>query len=238
MKRILLSTASALMILEAGSASAAAISWSAQTFDNANQVSTTGTLVEAYNLGNNGAGGATATVVVNGVSFLSTPADASVSPVVNSPGTTFDAGTHDPTVDVIVGLANADADALIDSLAFGGGGTNSLARVSGLNIGTEYIIQLIVAVRSNGGNATYDFGHSTPSGDATEVYTLEDGPGNPVSIVTGTFTADETSQDFHVAISTATNFEASAYQLRLVPEPGSLALLGLGGLMVLRRRRS
>ena len=242
MKRTLLSTASALMIMGAGSASAAVISWSAQTFDNANQVSTTGSLVEAINLGQgNAVGGAnngvaTSAVTVNGVAFASN--GGSATPVVASGGTVFDAGTHVPADDPIVGLADADADALLDSVGFGGGVGNSLARVSGLTVGQDYILQVIVAVRSNGGNATYDFGHSTPSGNAAEVYTLEDVPGNPVSIVTGTFTADETSQDFHVAISTATNFEASAYQLRLVPEPGSLALLGLGGLCALRRRRA
>lgn len=242
MKRFLLSTASALAIVGTGSASAAAITYSAETFTNANQVSTDGTLVQALNLGQGGGTGAsngtpTAAVTVNGVIFASTPGDGSELFVVNSSGDTFDAATHVPANDPIVGLADADADALIDSITFGGGATNSLARVSGLDIGTPYEIQIIVAVRSNGGNATYDFGHSTPSGNAAEVYTLEDVPGNPVSIVTGTFIADETSQDIHVAISTATNFEASAFQLRAVPEPGSLALLGLGGLYVLRRRR-
>ncbi|MEO0474635.1 MAG: PEP-CTERM sorting domain-containing protein [Planctomycetota bacterium] len=242
MKRTLLSIASALMIAGTNSASAAAISWSAQTFDNANQVSTTGDLVQALNLGQGGGTGAsngtpTAAVTVNGVTFASTPGTGPENFVVANSGDTFDAGTHVPLNDPIVGLADADADALIDSISFGGGVGNSLARVSGLDIGTEYILQIIVAVRSSGGNATYDFGHSTPSGNATEVYTLEDVPGNPVSIVTGTFTADATSQDIHVAISTATNLEASAFQLRAVPEPGSLALFGLGGLLVAHRRR-
>lgn len=59
----------------------------------------------------------------------------------------------------------------------------------------------------------------------------------------GSFVADGTSQLFTVAATGSDAAEigllpfVNAFQLRVVPEPSSLAALGAGGLLVLRRRR-
>ncbi|MEM6258667.1 MAG: PEP-CTERM sorting domain-containing protein [Planctomycetota bacterium] len=252
MNRILLSTASALIIIGTSSASAAVVSYSSADFTNVNQVSANGTLVEAVNLGHGDPGGvtsagvATTAVVLNGVTFASDPGDGSGQFVVDSGSTTpgtFRSGqsndannvnAYNPAT-VITGLSAADGNALLDSLEFGGGLNNSTARLTGLSIGTQYEFQVLLSNAST--SDTYSVGFAEVSGSTTEVYVLSGISAAVPTIVTGTFTADEANQDIHIARSGASNIEAGAFQLRVVPEPGSLALLGLGGLLIARRRR-
>jgi hypothetical protein len=83
----------------------------------------------------------------------------------------------------------------------------------------------------------------TDSGLAfSDRYSYQDSLGDTgFLVVTATFTNDA---DFKDAISfeafdgaTSTGLQLNAYQLRSVPEPSSTALLGLGGLALILRRR-
>ncbi|MBC8342183.1 MAG: hypothetical protein H8E63_11055 [Proteobacteria bacterium] len=212
-----LSLVVAMTLAVSTAAHAASIAWTSDVFDNVTDVSTTGSLITALNLGNNtphaqsNNGNPTAAVAVNGVTFASTPGDGSDLFIVNS-SDFHDVNTYND-VNVITGLSAVDANALLDPLAFGPGIGNSLARVSGLTVGNKYELQLLMA------RGTYNFGHSTPSGNATETYTLNGVATAPPVVVTGTFIATEASQDIHVAQTAAFNAEVNAFQLRDVTGP-------------------
>ena len=227
-------TASLLLVTH--QSQAASVAWTSASFTDANQISTAGTLVEARNLGQgtNGANGATptASVTVNGVVFSSSTGSQYTDAA--AVGTFRDAGNYSGAT--ITGLTAGETDDLLDTLEFGGGVGNSTVTLSGLTIGLEYTVQVLFARNQNPAN-NIDLGHALTVGGA-EVYTLNDvAYGNGAHIATGTFTADATSQELHFASSAAGNAEFNALQLRVVPEPSSAALLGLGGLALILRRR-
>ena len=189
-------------------------------------------MITAINLGS------TTAITANTVVFA---ADPGVSAFFTNIGTDF-------TDSVIYGggaigtLSDADAQTLLDSLEFGPGAGNSLARLSGLTVGRTYQVQiLIVDDREDNTESTSSFGYSTPSGDLMQIYPLtgvDHSSSSPI-VVTGTFTASETLQDLHVGPD---NGIASAYQLRDVtalPEPSTFVLGALGflGLGVVARRK-
>ena len=53
------------------------------------------------------------------------------------------------------------------------------------------------------------------------------------------FTLDETSPQWLVIMSTSTdgNYNTAISGIQIIPEPGTLALLGLAGLLLMKRRR-
>jgi hypothetical protein len=53
----------------------------------------------------------------------------------------------------------------------------------------------------------------------------------------GTFTADATTQTLYMETINIAQSHINAYQIRLIPEPSSALLGGLGLLALLRRRR-
>ena len=100
---------------------------------------------------------------------------------------------------------------------------SSTITLSGLTNGTQYQIQFFA---DSTGSNTQTISGSGSMNSLTGKY------------VTGTFTADATSQVLTVAYTGSTNFAvANALTVGVVPEPATLALLGLGGLGVLLRRK-
>jgi len=205
---------------------APAITWTADVFDADSDISTNGTLVLAMNEGD----GAVA-VTVNGVTFAA-----------NSGSLWTEGGTDTSRTDKYAGgaigsLSNADAQELLDYYEYGTGVGNSLARLTGLTVGQEYEFQLLVVNdRDDHAGRTISAGGTTSSGD--EFYTLigVDHTGQPV-VLTGVFTADETFMDIHIQESVGANGIGMAWQLRAVPEPATMSLLGIGGLLALVRRK-
>jgi len=223
--------AACLAVALAGAdAPAAIVTLTDDVFDSDSDISTAGTLVEAYNLG--WATGVTA----NGVLFAPDPGG---SAFMAATGTDYDTASLYGG-GAIGSMSFSETHRLLDTVEYGPGTDNSVARLDGLTPGQEYLVQvLVVDDRSGNGNVTYSFGYATPSGDATETYTLTgvDCTSSSPHVISGTFTADESSQDLHIRTSGAGNGMAAAYQLRAVPEPATMSLLVLGGLAVLKRRR-
>lgn len=191
------------------SASAAVITWSSVTSATDADVSNSGTLLEAINFGGSA-------VTVNGVAFVDgTTAGSSTYLTQNYSGI----GTWSPSP----GLGTIDSIFTTDwrqSTLLGLG-------LQGLTIGQPYEIQVFAYATGGAGTRTLTFNDGNPANNIMVTY-------NTAPIVTGTFTADATTQTMNWIESTGTNF-TSGYQLRLIPEPASLALLGLGGLVMLRR---
>ena len=253
-------TLTAGALLAAGSATAATITWGTATtisssVDSATaelDVITTGTLVGAVNVAS------TIAPTVNGVTFSASGVTGNFNANNNSYLTSqtllagfAEVSAKDPSGTNAVGAADntfgettsSDSyDDLVDGAIFGGSGFTSNGgiirlRLLGLDSDQEYAVQLW----------THD-GRSDGSGRSTTVSDAESG-GNSVSLdhnstdatgglgqfVVGTFTADGATQDIFIYAANSAQF--NAVQLRAVPEPGSLALMGLGGLCLLKRRR-
>ena len=217
-------------LLVAATAQAAVVSWSADVFDADADISTTGTLVSAMNEGNG-----SVAVTVNGVVFA-----ANSGTLWTEGGTdTYKTNKYDGAA--IGSLTLTETRNMLHYYEYGTGVGYSLARLTGLTIGQEYEFQLVVVNdRSDHNGRTFSAGYATPSGDATEVYTLTgvDHTSNNPYVLTGTFTASETLQDLHLKESGGgENGVGMAWQLRAVPEPATMSVLGIGGLLALVRRR-
>jgi PEP-CTERM motif len=214
----------------------AAIVFSSANFTNVNQLSTTGTLIEASNFGS-----PTTAVVANGITFANNNGTY-LNPV--SGETSFtDASVYNSATFPIIGLSAADANALLDSTIYFSGENNWNTILSELTIGNNYQVELLL-VDNRGGTGVFYIGNNNGAGGTTPSFlpgfiSPAFGPSVAPLLVTGTFTATATTQSFNLAETPGNNGFLSAYQLRdvTVPEPSSALLGGLGLLALLHRRR-
>ena len=238
-----------------------AITWgSATTIAGDTDVSTSGTLLYAYNVGWNGTGGPTGATtgtavtaaVVNGVTFSAfglpggytnfgnTVTVGNVT-MTESPGGLWSSNS----------LGNASGlNSSYQSLLASGGGASNPATITvtlgGLTVGQQYQLQIW---SNNSGNGVGPF--STPIANTlvSSAVTLDanttNTSGGVGQYVLGTFTAATTSMNFTLNGTGASNSSPmiNAFQVRditAIPGPGGLALaLGLGavGSGGWRRRR-
>lgn len=214
-----------LMLLASATAPAATVAFSGANYSDG-LVSTNGTSVSAFNFGAD-ADIASDPTVVNTVSFATyNPGDGSVSGFVHNGADGSGAnGAGDNTTLTLSGV-------------FHTAGTNGHLQYSGLTIGQQYEVQMVFS--DTRGILTPDlmqiWDTATPGGAAD--FTTADIA--TAQIVTGTFTANASTQDFYLTQSTGVgDFDGyiGAIQLRAVPEPSAAALLGLGGLALILRRR-
>lgn len=251
--RIILTSMAGMTVLAVGSANAAVINWTVQTISNdASDISNAGTTVVAAS----GSDGGTNENLVDNVTV------ATVNGVAFTDAFTLDSPSH---LDTLNARANASGQ-YYEMLRFADRQSSGIATwsFSGLTVGNTYVFQvwysddgstaanqgLVMAAQTylNAGSAV------TPviNGTGTALLLAEVGPDSPASspgqFATGTFIADATTQtligraytNLLTTPGTTVNVTINAYQLRdlgVIPEPGSLALLGLGGLLIAGRRR-
>ena len=217
----------AASLLGATAANAAVlVTWDAGTstaVTGDSDIITTGSFVLGHNYGQDTAGhtGATqgvggATVDVNGVTFTQTAIATDITPGGSQLGST-----------IYGGAGSADLNTLLDSNMWGGG-TAVVISLGGLVDGQEYILQAFIGDHRDGAR--------TPTAGGTN--TITGGGGDMMSFI-GTFTADASGEVNFTAQNTPNDsgISISGLQLRAVPEPSSAALLGLGGLALIMRRR-
>lgn len=209
------------------SADAASIAWGGITaFDDATDVLNTNDAVEA--VGNFG----TASTTINGVVFTDNNSLAAFASS-NNYGTGFFNGAAN--------TGDAGFDDLVGGQFWNNGGPSTATLTLNVEIGKVYQFQYIIMDGRGPGNytgrtAVLGDGDGDASNDSAAVSRTNGTTGNGNSI-TGTFTADAITQDITL---TGSDVGLTGYVLRVtpVPEPSSTALLGLGGLaLILRRRR-
>jgi hypothetical protein len=111
-------------------------------------------------------------------------------------------------------------------------GVSTIA-VSDLTIGEEYLLQ--VYWEHAGASVSYDF---TVEGVQTTGLTQAVSDPQVGTLLSTTFVAGDDELNMAFDYEQSTNHWISGFSLQVVPEPSSLALMGLGGLLIARRRRN
>ena len=209
------------VVLMAASAGASTITWGPATDTTGpSDVSTAGFLVKAVDMAGNA-------VTVNGVAFQNGNQGGDESPF-NGLGHNFDfAGGAD--------LGDPDFTELLTTAGWTSVTGPIDITLTGLTTGVTYDLQFFfMDQRGCCNNRQF-----TATSGANQV-TLEADPGNGLGapfgqFTIGTFVADGATQG--LSISGVGVTQINAWQLRAIPEPGSLLLVGSGVALLAQRRR-
>ena len=221
----------------------AVIAWGdAATMSADTDVSTAGkSTLYAYSL--NGSGG---TIALNGVAFTE---------AAESPAGVFDNLTSsvnpNQSFDAFITTSNPWASLSTAYKDVVKGGISSATddttyTLNGLTSGQDYLVQVWISdPRTQGSLARtasfYGEANNTSTTAKVLDYNVVDAQGGLGQYIIGSFTADASSIQFLVEGNAPLNagLQMNAIQVRVVPEPSSTALLGLGlSSLLLRRRRS
>ena len=238
-----------LALLVAGTVSAATITWgpAVDLTLSGTEVSTSGTLVQALNFGR-GPNSSAFDTTINGVDFTGL-VNGNTSNLWADPSSgNFSANTQN-VGGSYSGLATYST--LLSTWLFSTDAARNTVTLSGLTSGQEYLVQLFMAdSRTNQPQFATRF-PVIDDGEANEftgpVYGTNGGVG---FVINGTFTADGATQTFTINNynpgdnpgdpATQLGFQLNAYQIRAVPEPATIGLLGAAGaglMLALRRVR-
>ena len=233
-------TGLACLFVTQESVEAATITWSsAQGVSGDSDVATSGTLEYAFNFGTSAVQAAT----VNGVAFSafaithgSTTATVGNVTVAESPGF-LTSHSNLGTVSAPFTNLSSGYQSLLGSGGSAGIPTTITVTLAGLTIGTQYSLQWWASNAASIPGLT-----TTTAASGANSVTLDATTGGLGQFVTGTFTADGTSQTFTLTSPSNSGPLINALQLRnisasAVPGAGltGLATIGLAG--VARRRR-
>ena len=218
---------------------AASVAWGSSTTISADaDVSTTGTLVAAYHFGNSDTVGGS--ITVNGVQFDPFSVDGGASV------------THGSlTASALVGTLSSSSSTGSASPPFSGLSANYKTLLSnavtkdtssgppqvdltfsGLTVGRSYAIQLWVNDSEATSNSAFLAGGNFAGIDVNTTNVV----GGVGQYIIGTFTADLATQTVGVNGNPGL---INAVQLRLlVPEPGTIGMLGLAAVTLIRRSRA
>lgn len=231
-----------LALLVAGTVSAATITWGPAVglTSAGTEVSTSGTLVQALNFGFGTSSAFNTTI--NEVPFTGF-ANAAVT--WNDPNSGNFSANSTNVGGSYSGLALYST--LLNKWLYSDDAARNTVTLSGLTSGQEYLVQLFMAdSRTNQPQFATRF-PVIDDGEANEftgpVYGTNGGVG---FVINGTFTADGATQTFTInnynagSPPTQGGFQLNAYQIRAVPEPATIGLLGAAGaglMLALRRGR-
>ncbi|AKJ64564.1 hypothetical protein [Kiritimatiella glycovorans] len=213
-------------------ANAALISWTAEVFNAASQVSTNGSLIEAINFNGTNA-------TVNTVAFMADPKAGDVTGadtdyLVVEPFKVIGRGAY--TAATVYTGSVTEMQPVLDSFRFNTRADQTGFQLTGLTVGEEYEVQIWIG---DARTATIQDRYMTINGTRIP---FSGAWGTSMYIATGTFTADAITQDltlamFNNANDAALGTQLPAYQLRSIPEPSSLSLCVVFAIALMGLRR-
>lgn len=220
-----------IVLLLVGVSQAATITWSAWTLTGTTDVSTTGTQLEGLNFASS-----SVDTTVGGVNFTGS----------NGTGAAFFSTTSSETTDgddyVVADGGLPGFDVLLSGHLWDWPNAETVT-LSNLVVGTAYEVQLLIGdTRTNYGipnrHIMIDEGTANEFGSFETTHFGQPDDAAGLSIL-GVFTADAVTQSFVLNQVNGTTSEGptlNAYQLREVPEPTTMVLFTLSGLLIKRRR--